>query len=687
MIRAILLGLLGLSGLNAQGLAYTVDGTYLTSLSWNGVSYYLNAGFQTYEYRPGSTTPIASNLLASSSGSSPTSITHDYGSDADHLWTWKVEYMGAGTDTLQLDVYVTNNATTDALRLNVIPLYVQLPSDLVTPPEDYSWDLTGTRTPYSGLDYVGGLSIYSWGTPVANYLRVNHPTGGSGNRQIGFQWITTTTIGPTDYVETIAAGGTTKHYVMYFKFGATPSDVYTYIPDAFTNWRTTFPTILAAADRRPWGRIFYTNPGEGQSNCTATNPRCWMFGVTDITDGTFLTKMLAATNTTIGIMNARTPRPRGIIIWDVEGQEFGQPLSYVGDASHIDTLAPEMDAIIDTLVDAYVDAGYEVGFTLRPQKLLFGTTIPATCTTNATDNLRDMFIKTDQVVTGPNQREYECTATNVYTQTGAHQTDQRSYALLISDMERKIDYYQARWGTTMFYVDSNGWSGPALEASVWRELLAEYPDIIFLPEHRQPGYFDATSAYNGDQPLTIYQSETLPRVIWGQYPWIYTVVADGWTAPNTALATTGIQKGDSFIYDAWANFEQLAVADSISVAAGVANSSLGMTDSATSRALIFSGTPTTIQGTYPVTMRTYFASTTGGLAGSTTYCQQMGGVTCFASGVQQATAALNLGGMTVSQVKYYDFAGGFVAQENPQSLSGKGTNRGKKAVSGKVAIK
>jgi len=90
----------------------------------------------------------------------------------------------------------------------------------------------------------------------------------------------------------------------------------------------------------------------------------------------------------------------------------------------------------------------------------------------------------------------------------------------------------------------------------------------------------------------------------------------------------------------------------------VINSTLLMINSANSSTLTFTGTPTTIQGTYPVTMRSYFATSPSGLAGSTTYCQQMGGVTCFDSGVQQSTASLNLAGMTVYRIKYYDFVGG-----------------------------
>ena len=51
-------------------------------------------------------------------------------------------------------------------------------------------------------------------------------------------------------------------------------------------------------------------------------------------------------------MNALPVRPQGIIVWDLEGQEFIHPTTYIGDPRALGAgYAPEMNAIADELLE------------------------------------------------------------------------------------------------------------------------------------------------------------------------------------------------------------------------------------------------------------------------------------------------------------------------------------------------
>ncbi len=81
-------------------------------------------------------------------------------------------------------------------------------------------------------------------------------------------------------------------------------------------------------------------------------------------------------------IKSRPVQPQGIIIWDLEGQEFIQPTTYVGDPRVLSQgYAPEMDATADQLFAVFRNAGLKVGITLRPNYLQWGKAadMPATC--------------------------------------------------------------------------------------------------------------------------------------------------------------------------------------------------------------------------------------------------------------------------------------------------------------------
>ena len=158
------------------------------------------------------------------------------------------------------------------------------------------------------------------------------------------------------------------------------------------------------------------------------------------------------------------PRPQGIVLWDLEGDEFDQYFTYVGYPNKLHDLAPEMDAVADQMFAAFKAAGYQVGMTLRPGDFQTGPTsaLPATCLASSSSNvdLDDIYIATDG--TYPN-RGYTCTATNTWSNVNArwpyHQHSPQDDATLLSNLESKVTYARNRWGARIYYVDSTVYSG------------------------------------------------------------------------------------------------------------------------------------------------------------------------------------------------------------------------------------
>ena len=58
---------------------------------------------------------------------------------------------------------------------------------------------------------------------------------------------------------------------------------------------------------------------------------------------------------------------QGMIVWDVEGQEFTYAVGYVGEPR---SLPGDIDAIIDEFFKKFTDAGLRVGVTIRPQRAM-----------------------------------------------------------------------------------------------------------------------------------------------------------------------------------------------------------------------------------------------------------------------------------------------------------------------------
>lgn len=228
---------------------------------------------------------------------------------------------------------------------------------------------------------------------------------------------------------------------------------------------------------------------------------------------------------------------QGVVVWDQDGIGHGlfndgvtvdHDFTYVGNPSRIATWSPEWHAVADDFYQYFTSRGYRVGCCLRPQTFGFGTTLPA-----LTDPV-GVYIKTNNTygtryhsrdrlgyVANTDARSY----TGPWKQGGAYDpalgltnsavnwdgsgggtAANKQHHLSEADAKQKIldeiAYCKARWGMTLFYVDTNvNLDGTPTSSAVWDAIHAAHPDVLLLPEWEyvfQPGggYYKSTVPYN-----------------------------------------------------------------------------------------------------------------------------------------------------------------------------------------------
>lgn len=209
------------------------------------------------------------------------------------------------------------------------------------------------------------------------------------------------------------------------------------------------PTSIHWPDRRPIGVLILAS----NYHSSPTNPRGWFndpgLDVTG-TNGAehFRKALLDYTDRSIAIL--KRTGAQGAIVWDLEGEEFSHKATYIGDPRLLGRLAPEMVPVVDEFFTRLRSAGLRVGLTVRPQQLVFDD----------------------------------------------HGQPRQTQVFDIKEtLLEKIDYARARWGATIFYVDSNG--GIRRPDEVWqlRHLAEQRPDILLIPEHHYLPYSAFSAPY------------------------------------------------------------------------------------------------------------------------------------------------------------------------------------------------
>jgi hypothetical protein len=215
--------------------------------------------------------------------------------------------------------------------------------------------------------------------------------------------------------------------------------------------------------------------------------------------------------------NLRKLDAQGAITWDIEGEQYPQTTSYACAPDQIAQLAPEMESVISDsaspyrsmkLDDAYFkvikDAGFRIGVCIRPQHLMV----------YADGSAQQMYLPEAQVA---------------------------------AEMTHKMRFARERWGATIFYVDSD--VGPAaerLDAKIFQQVAAAFPDSLVIPEHSTPQYYAYTAPF---QNFLVHLQTGTPKDVYNYFPNAFSVnmINDAGAAKlaaHRAELTEAVRRGD-----------------------------------------------------------------------------------------------------------------------------------------------
>ncbi|MEO7719181.1 MAG: PA14 domain-containing protein [Capsulimonas sp.] len=500
---------------SAQGLSVTYGNQGIATLAYNGVTLAdTNANgqdaFTVYEYERKAANGTVTDKYSwdggyTTSWNSTTktlTLTYDWG-------TVKCVYTQPTSTRLNMSVTVTNTTAGDTINgVNVFPLYVRFPNypvgyDANTPHVGYTSDGPNVQV----ADYgTGSLALssddvtknlysgfYTISPDTANYKRYEIWTGTMPRPNQ-----------PPNYpvFNRPIAHGASDTFNVSLRFGATGSTGVALAPDVYSNFRASWPSQVTWPDHRSIGAIFLAT----SQTHPVTNPRGWFLNdpYVDITTPAGVSnlqqRLLQVADNSIPILQSMNSQ--GVIIWDVEGQEFSHPISYVGDPTQLSVRAPEMDSIADAFFQKFRTAGLRVGVCVRPQQLV---TSPS-----------------------PQQNEVANPATQIIN---------------------KINYAKQRWGCSIFYVDSNGDTNAPYDASIFKQVADAEPGVLIIPEHANPKYYAYTVPYGA---LTNGATGDPLAAIW-TYPTAFSAIytADGDLTGQHGALVNSVKRGDMLMYRGW----------------------------------------------------------------------------------------------------------------------------------------
>ena len=293
--------------------------------------------------------------------------------------------------------------------------------------------------------------------------------------------------------------GQTVHFRVGLRFTSPLPDPTIACADLFKKFAQLYPVmapIRGWTDRRPIAQVFF----ESDDTNGGRNPRKWFDSSqhVDVTTprGVKHFQQMVFERAHAALSRMKEMNAQGVITWDVEGAEY-PAATYMGDASKLATadpaqsVAPEMDAIVDKYFKLYRDAGYRVGLTIRPQRVL-----------------------TERDAAGHVTRAWE----NDDNWDWKSDPPADLQAFWLKELENKIRFARQRWNATLFYIDSNGDPGSPVSFLVMRKLAAEFPDVLLIPEQSTLGYYSASAPYR--QLNMLSPGNIMPPLVRRTYPGI-----------------------------------------------------------------------------------------------------------------------------------------------------------------------
>jgi hypothetical protein len=167
--------------------------------------------------------------------------------------------------------------------------------------------------------------------------------------------------------------------------------------------------------------------------------------------------------------NCLLANAQGLIVWDIEGQPYGHPISYIADPEFAHVHSPRMtQKLVKDLFKRITDSGLKAGLTIRPQQIT-----PVTWNSFK------------------------------YWQYDLNDAD------YFATLRRKIQYSYTELGVRIFYCDTmiraDQHSGvppktytviPPFE--MWRDLCNEFPDCLLIPEQCASAWYGLSAPFAGN---------------------------------------------------------------------------------------------------------------------------------------------------------------------------------------------
>ncbi|BCM92626.1 hypothetical protein IAD21_04508 [Abditibacteriota bacterium] len=421
---------------------------------------------------------------------------------------------------LTVDVHNTSDSIIDAVDLQLMEMkFPQAPQGWVQH-YPYLSDNRGTPTAIS--------AVFNQETMVVCNEEVGRPllVGFPGRESLTVRPLTISSSAPANIFggpspsgavseRPIYPGGSDSYHLS-LRFGPGGASVSGLASDVLARFATAYPpTMPNWTDRRPIGSL-HLSTSEKEYH-SPTNPRGWFSDpkTVDITTPqgreSFAKRLSDYADTSIKVL--KDNNAQGMIVWDLEGQEYPHATSYLGDPR---SLPAEIEPLADQFFAKFKAAGLRTGLTIRPQM--------------------------------PVRAAY------------GNEVSQVEFPDIAHNLMQKIDYAHKRWGCTLFYVDSNvnfdgrraGNDGNAyrlMDASIFQEVAAAFPDVLLIPEHENTRYYAYTAPYN-----ELRQNVTgTPDSVTAVYPRAFGViyVPDGPIDQKRDELIAAVKHGDILMFRGW----------------------------------------------------------------------------------------------------------------------------------------
>lgn len=267
-----------------------------------------------------------------------------------------------------------------------------------------------------------------------------------------------------------------------------------------------YPFKLNWQDRRPIGKSFpYGASG---------TPRNWLWKWSNQEE--FEAGYHAHIDACID--NCKSVDAQGLIVWALEGEPFGHPISYIADPEHASKYSPEVTQdLCRALFRKITDAGLRAGVTIRPTQI----------------------------------RPVEWNVFKYWQFTLANNYE------YYNELNRKIKWAHDELGCTLFYMDSmirvNDTQSPIppgttqlLPFETFARLCDAWPDCLLIPEQLTPAMYSKCAAFGS-------QVSPIDPVIKAAYPQAFCFMhgQSASYARDTELLRSAMAEGNIGTFNAW----------------------------------------------------------------------------------------------------------------------------------------